>query len=165
MGHGAKPTPQATALVDELGFLMETTGWSRMEGRVLGQLMLGGQPSYSQADLARALHSGVPAVSVAVRKLIQRGLVERLNLRGIRRDQFRVLPSGWDQWLERALPDMGRYRDFAERAMETADSTDERSRETLKSMRDHFAFWERQIPALVRDFVAWRTKRPSDKAL
>ena len=150
---GLESAEEAEGLVDELGFLMERAGWSRMAGRVLGELLLSKKPFQSQAELAKALHASVPAISVALRELIQREVVERVNVRGVRRDQYRATAAGWASWVERTLPSMQSYRDYAERALEATDEEGHPSRSVLETMRDYFAFFERELPAIAERFI------------
>ena len=73
---------------EEMGQFFEGGGLTRMAGRVWAMLLVMNEPYLSAADLRDALGASAGSISGATRSLLQLGLIERVNVRGERRDYF-----------------------------------------------------------------------------
>ena len=78
---------------EAMGRLFETTGLPRMVGRVWATLLITDAPHLTAADLREALGASAGSISTATRSLLQLGLIERIAVRGERRDHFAVRPG------------------------------------------------------------------------
>ena len=135
--------------VEEFGLLFGQFGLSRMLGRVLGVLMISDPPERSAGELAEALGASRGSISQTTRSLIQMGLVQRWSRPGERRDYFRVKPGAWHEIMRREMEALGDFRETAERGLELLDSEDPDARRSLEEMRDFYAYWEREMPAVL----------------
>ncbi|MFF4619095.1 GbsR/MarR family transcriptional regulator [Nonomuraea jabiensis] len=70
-------------------------GFPRMAARVLLTLMASDEPALSAAELAERLEVSPPAISGAVRYLVQVGLLERRPVPGSRRDLYQIRDDAW----------------------------------------------------------------------
>ncbi|NEE04044.1 GbsR/MarR family transcriptional regulator [Phytoactinopolyspora halotolerans] len=75
---------------EEIGMLFHERGWPRMEGRVLGYLVMSNAPHTSSADLIGALRASAGSISTATRNLAQAGFIKRVTVPGDRSHYFRV---------------------------------------------------------------------------
>jgi DNA-binding transcriptional regulator GbsR (MarR family) len=73
---------------EDMGQFFETGGLPRMAGRVWAMLLVTDQPQLSAMQLREALGASAGSISNATRTLLQLGLIERVNVRGERRDYF-----------------------------------------------------------------------------
>src|SRR5690606_19889820 len=80
---------------EELGRFFEERGLPRMEGRVLGRLVVCSPAHQSADELAEALGASRGAISMAIRLLQRSEAVERLNVPGSRRHYYRLRPGFW----------------------------------------------------------------------
>jgi DNA-binding transcriptional regulator GbsR (MarR family) len=134
---------------EDFGLLFEGFGLPRMVGRVLGVLLISQESEFSAEELAEALQASRGSISSATRSLIDMGLVQRRTRRGERRDYFRVKPNAWDEVMRRELESLKTFRQMAERGLELIDPEDKAARQNLEEMREFYAYWETELPAVL----------------
>lgn len=134
---------------EDFGLLFEQAGGSRMLGRVLGVLLTSDPPERSAGELAEELGASRGSISHATRTLVQMGMVRRFTRPGERRDYFRVRPNAWQETTRQQMSLIGVFQEMAERGLELLDSDDHEAREGLEEMRDFYAFWKRELPAVL----------------
>jgi DNA-binding transcriptional regulator GbsR (MarR family) len=135
--------------LEDFGLLFGQFGVSRMLGRVLGALMIADPPERTAEELAEKLGASRGSISSATRSLIQMGIVQRRSRPGERRDYFRVKPGAWHGIMRREMEALRSFREMAERGLELLDSQDPDARRSLEEMRDFYAYWEREMPAVL----------------
>jgi predicted transcriptional regulator len=149
--------------VEEFGLLFGQFGLSRMLGRVLGVLMISDPPECSAGELAEALGASRGSISQTTRSLIQMGLVQRRARPGERRDYFRIKPGAWGGIMRREMEALGGFRETAERGLELLDSEDPDARRGLEEMRDFYAYWEKEMPAVLERWEKEGSHEPRDR--
>lgn len=142
--------------VEEVGILFEQTGMPRMSGRILGWLMVSDPPHQTTGELSEALLASKGSISTMTRLLIRIGLIERISLPGQRRDHFRIKPGAWHQLLEDSLAQTTAFRQLMERGLVLLENKSQLTRQWLEEMRDMYAFFEREFPALL---ARWEQER------
>jgi DNA-binding transcriptional regulator GbsR (MarR family) len=135
--------------VEEVGLLFEQTGLPRMAGRILGWLLIADPPHQTTSDLTEALLASKASISTVTRLLIRIGLIERASLPGERRDYFRIKPGAWHQLMGESLAQTTAFRQIAERGLGLLEGKAQTNRQWLEEMRDMYAFFEREFPALM----------------
>jgi DNA-binding transcriptional regulator GbsR (MarR family) len=135
--------------IEDFGLLIGQFGLPRMVGRVLGALLVSDPPERSAEELAEALKASRGSISSATRTLVQMGLVERRARPGERRDYFRVKPGTWDELMHRELEALSAFRQIAERGLRLLDPSNPVARRGLQEMRDFYAYWESEMPAVL----------------
>lgn len=106
-GSGGQPAgPQTTALTDETRAFIEDFaehwyegGYGRMEGRVMGYLLVASAPLVSSGELAQALGIATGAVSMATRNMVELGFIRRHRLPGDRSHYFAADDDVWGGFL------------------------------------------------------------------
>ena len=142
--------------VEEVGIVFEQTGLPRMAGRILGWLLISDPPHQSMDQLTKTLMASKGSISTVTRLLIQIGLIERLSLPGVRHDYFRIKPSASHQLLKDSLVQTTTFRQLMERGLELTEGKAHVNRQWLEEMRNMYAFFEREFPALVE---RWEQER------
>lgn len=135
--------------LEDFGLLFGQFGVSRMLGRVMGALMIADPPERTAEELAEELGASRGSISSATRSLIQMGILQRWSRPGERRDYFRVKPGAWHGIMRREMEVLGSFREMADRGLILLDSEDPTSRQSLEEMRDFYAYWEREMPAVL----------------
>jgi DNA-binding MarR family transcriptional regulator len=135
--------------VEEFGVLFGQFGLPRMVGRLLGALLVSDPPERTAEELVGVLRASRGSISSATRSLVQMGLVERRTKPGERRDYFRVKPGAWRELMHRELEALSTFRRMAERGLGLMDSGNPEAKRGLEEMRDLYAYWEREFPAVV----------------
>ena len=87
------------SLVEEMGLVWAELGEPRMQGRVLGYLMLSNAPYVSSAELAEALHASTGSISTATKILVDEGFIKRVAVAGERSYFFRAEDDVWGAFL------------------------------------------------------------------
>ena len=135
--------------VEEFSLFFEQSGMPRMAGRILGWLLISDSPHQMTGELAEALSASKGSISTMTRFLIRIGLIERISLPGQRRDYFRFKSGACYQMLKDSLVQTTTARQLAERGLELLEGKSQLNRQGLEEMRDMYAFFEREFPALV----------------
>ncbi len=146
--------------VEQAGIVMEHLGMPRMAGRALGWLLICDPPQQSPGELAVALQASKASISTTVRLLVQIGLVERVVLPGQRRDYFRIRADTWSRATEERMGLITSMRELAEHGLGLRTDADAAATARLREMRDFYAFYERELPALV---ARWRQQRGKEQ--
>lgn len=146
--------------VEDFGLLFEGFGLPRMVGRVLGVLLISEEPEFSAEELAEALRASRGSISSATRTLVAMGLVQRRTRPGQRRDYFRMKPGAWDELMRRELETLSRFRQMAERGLGITNSNGA-ARRNLEEMREFYAYWEKELPAVLERWEEDKKKETS----
>lgn len=101
---------------EDISLIWEMAGTSRMDGRVLGYLMIMDRPYISSADLAAALGASTGAVSMATRRLIDTNFIRRHSIPGDRSHYFMAEEDPWGSFLANER----RYFEREIRSLDTA---------------------------------------------
>ncbi len=152
---------------EDFGLLFEGFGLPRMVGRVLGALLVSEEPELSAEALAEALDASRGSISSATRTLVGLGLLQRVSHRGQRRDYFRLKAGAWDEMMRRELESLRSFRRMAERGLSIVEgsgegssgATETASRSSLEEMRDFYAYWEKELPAVLERWEESKKRR------
>lgn len=139
-----QPQPQSEAIevarlqfVEDYGLFVESRGQlPRMAGRIMGQLLLTNDDMQTQADLCQALEASNGAISATLRLLVERGYVERVSLRGVRADYYRIADEIWTRNLERAQKHADAFHELTARGVEISAHYNTGAQARLREMRD-----------------------------
>jgi DNA-binding transcriptional regulator GbsR (MarR family) len=138
-------------LAEEFGLLWEEFGMMRMDGRVLGYLMLSDAPHVSSAELREALQASAGSISTTTRRLKQWGFIRQVAVPGERSHFYRAADDVWGAFLEAEDKNYGRAREFADHVLHGLDGASELPRRRFENMRDYHEWLEthhRTISAL-----------------
>jgi DNA-binding transcriptional regulator GbsR (MarR family) len=100
------------AFVDRLGSHAEADGLPRIACRLFGTLLLSPEPR-SLDDLAEELGVSKASVSTDCRRLLERGMVERVSRPGDRRDFYQPTPDFFDEIIRQSIRRWSAMRDLA----------------------------------------------------
>ena len=90
---------ETRTFVEDFASSWESANNTRMDGRVLGLLIIVDEPYLSSARIARLLQASTGAVSMATRALVSVGFIKRHALPGDRAHYFRVEDDVWGAFL------------------------------------------------------------------
>ena len=135
--------------IEETSVLFEQSGMPRMAGRIMSWLLVCDPPHQTSEQLATGLGASKGSISTMTRLLIQAGFIERIGLPGERRDYFRIKPDAWTQIMRSSMGQIMMFRQLAERGLALLDQEPAERTRRLAQMRDLYAFFEREFPALL----------------
>ncbi|MGI6879099.1 GbsR/MarR family transcriptional regulator [Microbacterium sp. gxy059] len=87
------------AWIESFATVWESQQGKRMDGRVLGLLLISSEPYLAATDIARILNASAGAVSMATRALVSVGFITRHTVPGDRRHYFRAEDDVWGTFL------------------------------------------------------------------
>jgi len=122
---------------EDLSIIWEMAGTNRMDGRVLGYLMIMERPFISSADLAAALHASAGAVSMATRRLVDTNFIRRHSVPGDRSHYFRAEEDPWGSFLATEKNHFDREIEVIEEALQLLEPHEESARVRLTNGRDY----------------------------
>jgi len=141
---------------EEFGVVGESMGMPRMNGRLLGWMLICDPPGQSLTDLARSLGVSRASISIATRLLQANGLIRRAVEPGSRGYRFELEPEVFMQM--RADVQFGALRALLERGIAIVGDENDPRAARLREARDFYAFVEREVPALIERYRAERAQ-------
>ena len=88
--------------IERMGLATEADGLSRIAGRLFGALLLSEAPR-SLDELAESLGVSKASASVEARRLLDRGVAERVGKPGDRRDYYQLAPDFFERVIRRRI--------------------------------------------------------------
>jgi DNA-binding MarR family transcriptional regulator len=155
------PQPSAaqaarTEFVDRMGHAAESDGLSPIAGRLFAALLLSEDPR-SLDDLAESLGVSKASVSTEARRLLERGIVERVSARGDRRDYYELAPDFFAQVIRSRVARWRRLHDLVARVGATPAGLSPVVRDRMASIEDIHSFVVERVTAALAE---WE-RRPS----
>ena len=147
---------------EELGQFFESGGFPRMAGRVWAVLLVMNKPHLSALELQDALGTSAGSVSGATRFLLQYGLIERVNVRGERRDYFTPRRGAVARIIKLRLEKLVAVEDLISDALD-AFSDREHAVPYLDEVHTIYHWYRRELPKLHERFLAEQRAASADK--
>lgn len=94
-------TPEILNFIDRFSDAWEMMRGKRINGRVLGLLIITDEPYLSSADLGRLLNASNGAISTATRSLVGSGYIKGVSLPNSRSRYFKAEDDVWGNFLSR----------------------------------------------------------------
>lgn len=138
--------------VEEVMLILEQMGVPRTASRILAYLLVCDPPEQSIQDFVEALKLSKSSVSTALHTLSQYHLIDRVSLPGKRADFYRVSTRLWHNLIQSRTDQMTALRETAEEGLELLTGAPERQKNRLKAMHSLFAFMEKEMPGLLRQW-------------
>jgi DNA-binding transcriptional regulator GbsR (MarR family) len=157
--QAALSAEERARLVEEMGLIWEQLGSPRMEGRIVGYLMLSNEPYVSTGELAEALHASAGTLSTVTRRLVEIGFIKRVPVKGERSHFFRCEDDVWGAFLGTEGKHLRRRQDFAEHALEVLGAEDDVPRLRLKNMRDYHSWLAVHHGEILNEWESFKRKR------
>ena len=140
-------TPLELQFAEDMGQFFETGGFTRMAGRVWAMLLAMDEPHLSAMDLQDALGASAGSISGATRALLDLGLIERVNVRGERRDYFAPRRGAIVNLLRIRLERLVAVEDLLTQALNAFDDR-EHAVPHLQEVHDIYHWYARELPKL-----------------
>lgn len=152
------PTPEEISqYVERFAGVMANSGVPTMSARVMGRMLVSPNGTMTAAELADTLKISQPAVSGAVRQLIQMSFISRERMPGSRKDHYRIREDVFAAILERrnqALTEWAASSSYGA-GLFGPDTTVGRR---LSEAAEFFTFVHNDLEQTMKD---WRAKNPS----
>ncbi len=144
---GSKQQP-GSEFVEQMGDFFDRIGQPRIAGRLFGYLLICDPPQQSAADLQQAISASAGSVNSMLRLLQVTGFVDRHGQAGGRKLWYRINPGAFSRVLTLRMQLVSELREMAELGLQAVDVQSDCA-DRLLEMRDCYAFFEQEFPALV----------------
>jgi DNA-binding transcriptional regulator GbsR (MarR family) len=105
-----EPSPdEVSQFVERFAGVLANSGVPSMSARVVGRMLVSPTGTMTASELAESLQISQPAVSGAVRQLLQVAFISRERLPGSRKDQYRIRDDVFAAILERRNNALGEW--------------------------------------------------------
>ncbi|WP_326807604.1 transposase [Streptomyces sp. NBC_01775] len=153
------------SFVEEMGLLWEAVGSARMDGRIIGYLIVTDAPYVSSAQLADALKVSAGSISLATRRLTEAGFVKRHAVPGERSRYFRMEDDVWGSFLAGERRFVEEQRQLGEKVLELLGDEEVGPRRRLENMCDYMRWIQGAHRDLLEGWSAYRlAQRPDTEA-
>jgi DNA-binding transcriptional regulator GbsR (MarR family) len=132
-------------------------GMPPMAGRMWAYLAICEPPQRTAAEIAERLQASRGSVSSMARLLEHIGLIRRGTKPGDRREYFSVPPDAARTLIEKNYQQMRSARQVLDAGMTLVADRSEETRARVRNLRDVYAFFEREWPALLDRYHSTET--------
>lgn len=150
--------------VEELGLMWEQLGYPRMQGRVLGYLMLSNADHVSSAELAEALNASAGSISTATRVLTESSLIRRVAVPGARGHFFRADDDVWGAFLLNERRYLRREQVYAQNVLAELGPQDEGPRRRMQNLHDYMNLVIELHRRSLEEWEAFKRRRDAGEA-
>ncbi|MFW5761104.1 MAG: GbsR/MarR family transcriptional regulator [Cyclobacteriaceae bacterium] len=144
--------------IEDMAMSFEEKGFPRMAGRIMAWLMIADPSHQTMPELVDALQASKSSISTATRLLINFQLVEKISMRGERKDYYRLKPDIWKDSIQMAVKKMTDFKQIAFHSLEVLSDVDIR-KDKLEEMYDVYAFMESQMPLILENWEKQKNKK------
>ncbi|WP_222721508.1 GbsR/MarR family transcriptional regulator, partial [Actinomadura sp. HBU206391] len=142
--------------VEKFALLLHESGMPRMSARVFAYVLADDAEIYTAGELAAGLQVSPAAISMAVRHLVQIGLLARERQPGARTDHYRVYDDDvWSAITLQRVPLLKRSEDFLAEGLELLDPDRPGGRRIHETL-EFYRFFRTEMPLLVE---RWQNHR------
>jgi DNA-binding transcriptional regulator GbsR (MarR family) len=136
-----------------MGDFFEQLGLPPIGGRIFAWLLVCEPEEQDAAQIGEAVDASAGSVNSMVRLLMRGGLVERRGQPGSRKHLYRLRAGAFHEVLLARVRLVSELKAIADEGLEAIGRRGRRARR-LVEMRDFYAFFERELPALVKRYEA-----------
>ena len=142
--------------VEDFAYAWGQAGIPRMEGRILGLLLIVDAPMLSSARIAELLGASAGAVSMATRSLINVGFIRPHSVPGDRNRYFRVEDDVWGGFLASEREYFGKVSATIDYGLGLLEDTDGGPRTRLENARRYMTWLSGYHSRMLADWEAYR---------
>lgn len=142
--------------VEDLAVFFEKSGLPRIAGRILALLLVCDPPHRAASDFVEELGVSKASVSNMLRLLETAGLIERVGVPGERASRYALAKDGFERKFEMSTRALVGFSPLAARGFEVLAPAGDERKARLREMAALYAFWEREMPKLLK---RWRAER------
>jgi DNA-binding transcriptional regulator GbsR (MarR family) len=155
---------QRRQFAEDFSLTWEQAGSPRMDGRILGYLMVMEEPFISSADLAAVLQASAGSVSMSTRRMVDAGFIRRHVVPGDRSHYFRADPDPWGSFLAGERRYLNMERDVIEAALAETAEHELAARARLTNARDYMVWLAAYHHKMLDDWEAYKAGRATPPA-
>lgn len=146
-----------TEFVEALGLILQTEGFPRIAGRLLGIFVLRGGPLSFQ-ELCDALQVSRGSVSTNTRLLESLGAVERITVAGERQDYFRLADTPYERMAAGQVERARQARDRLRKGRDALENCNDATFDRITELSEFFGSISRACNMALEEMKASRSE-------
>ncbi|MEV0457407.1 GbsR/MarR family transcriptional regulator [Catellatospora methionotrophica] len=146
------------SFVENMARLLADWGFPRMAGRVVFTLMAADEQALTAAELAERLGVSPAGISGAIRYLVHLNMVAREPVPGSRRDRYRMVDDSWYEVTVAKMSLLKTISDAADQGVAAAGGENTPAGAKLAGMRDFYAWVQDNMPSLLAQWAAHKSR-------
>lgn len=139
--------------VDDFSLVLEQSGRPRIFGQILGWLMICDPPHQSFPDLMENLEISKASVSNVTRLLLEKGMIEKVRIKGERQIYFQVRRNSLSQIIENQINEILNMNKVLKSGLNLAEKENSENAERLRVAFDYNSYLAKEIPALLKKYT------------
>lgn len=151
------------AFIEDFAYAWGAAGNPRMDGRVLGLLLIVDRPYLSSAQIADLLKASTGAVSMSTRALMNLGFIKHHSVPGDRSHHFRTEEDVWGSFLAGERDYLSRISSTIEFGLDTLPDGAEHPRTRLNTARRYMTWLASYHRKMLADWQAYRDSPDEDE--
>lgn len=151
----------AEDFIEDLGLHLESYGFSKTAGRMLGYFLVDGEP-HSLDELSDILKISKGSASTNARYLKDRGFLERCSQPGDRRDFYSLVDDPWRNLFEVIHRRMCDMHELFERTTQELPTEMEEARQVIAKWEEFYAFMLRDMEGVIEDWKAYEAESSNE---
>jgi hypothetical protein len=155
---------ETRTFVEDFASSWESANNARMDGRVLGLLIIVDEPYLSSAQIAQLLQASTGAVSMATRALVTVGFLKRHSLPGDRAHYFRVEDDVWGTFLSGEREYLRRMKGTVAGGLDLVPAEAAGPRTRLRNAQRYMTWLEGYHRKMLADWEAYRDATDGEPA-
>lgn len=147
-----KPYKDKHDFVDAFSMKIEELGHPRIYGQILGWLLICEPPYQSFPDLMENLDISKASVSNITRMLMERGLIEKIRIKGERQVYFKLKEGSLIEFMEKQLQIALELESITSKGLQLAEKENISHLQRLQKANDFHHFLARQTKDLIQNY-------------
>jgi len=144
------------AFVEEMGIFYERLGQPKIQGLIMGYLLVCEPAHQTTGQIQEALGVSAGSVSTLVRKLEEHQFLERAVVPGSRGKHYRIMEGAWTRLMVSRQHVFTKMREMGDKGLALMPRSGGPDAARLREFRGFHAFMEREMPRLFR---RWERQR------
>jgi DNA-binding transcriptional regulator GbsR (MarR family) len=140
--------------VDEFSLKIEELGHPRIYGQILGWLLICDPPHQSFSDLIENLDISKASISNTTRMLIERGLIEKVRIKGERQIYFKLKDGSVIDFMQKQLKLALDLEEITTKGLKLIEKEADTDPQRLKKANDFHRFLAEQTKDLIQNYKA-----------
>lgn len=146
------PYTDKLEFVEEFSLKIEELGHPRIYGQILGWLLICDPPHQSFPDFIEHLGISKASVSNITRMMLERGLIEKVRLKGERQIYFKLKEGSLIEFMEKQLKLTYDLQSITQKAMHLTQSESGAENTRLMRVNRFHSFLSKELPLLIQKY-------------
>ncbi|MEX0844967.1 MAG: hypothetical protein WD022_06780 [Balneolaceae bacterium] len=138
--------------VDDFSLKIEELGHPRIYGQILGWLLICDPPHQSFPDLMENLNISKASVSNTTRMMLERGLIEKVRLKGERQIYFKIKKGALIEFMEKQMALTIDLQEITKKGLELSKKEGGIDLTRLERIHSFHQFLAQHLPELIQKF-------------